>query len=553
MNEKDRIIELVRQNVISLEEALVLLEAVAKSEDKEDPQVALKSKSIRHISQKDAHKKSDQIDKFVDTILETGSQVTQKVSDYVKQSLADRDNSKHRNFYADEFKADQTAEEARWQEANSDHLENVETVEIDQQERDQEIARISKEIEEKKEKQLINQQRLRELEIFAELDDLTEEMQSQQTSLLTEKESLQADLEDLSATLADLYQEKAQAMNTERQVFSEENKEYLKNKADDISRFTAQLADDAIRGGKQVTQGLGQQFKEIMKNFDRKDINLSFEVPWIKTQEIQHSFEFAGEAIKNIHFKLNNGSLKVEKSSSDKIMVAGDLRFHGNFDRYDADEFAKLSTIDAHGDSLIFQVNSPRLSADLTLSLPDQVYEKLQISLLNGEGQMEDIQAEEIDFQDKNGNLLLKRLKAPFVNVMNLNGDILLEEMASQDIVAKTLSGDIRIKGSIENLNASTSAGDIYISKRDKQASHIQANTTSGDIKISQPADLNLQIKAASTTGNIYRRLSGIDTFENSESSAKTEFQRQIENQEHVVTIDAKVVSGDIFLKDVEG
>ncbi|UPQ86269.1 DUF4097 family beta strand repeat-containing protein [Ignavigranum ruoffiae] len=543
MNEKERIMELVRQNVITLEEALTLLEAVGNS-DAQNP--SLKEDPLHKPLNK--HSRNDQIDKFVDNVLETGSQVGHKVADYLKKSLTE-DQAKDTdqpNYYAEEFKEDQAAEEARWRQAEPTMKE------ADHQALDQEIAELLAQVDAKKEKQLINQQRLRELEIFEELDDLTEEMQVQKSDLLSEKEALEEDIKNLSDSLGQLYAQKAQTMNESSQPFSEQNREYLKAKADDFSRFTARLADDAIRSGKQVSQGLGQQFKEIFKNFDRKDINLSFEVPWIKSQTLQHRFEFAGEDLKNIQFKLNNGSLKVEKAPSDKVIVAGELRFHGNFEKYDAEEFANHSTIDAHEDCLIFQVNSPRLSADLTLSLPEKDYNQVQISLFNGDGQIEDIQAKEIDIQNKNGDLDLARLTASLVNVMNLNGDIKLTDMDSQDIVAKTLSGDIRLTGNAENLNFSTSAGSIFISKKDATTSQIQAQTTSGDIKISQPAQVNLQVIAASTTGAVHQRLTSVDTVQSTGSHTRQEIQRQLDSQDQLVTIDAKVISGDIYLKDAE-
>ena len=563
MNEKERIIDLVRQNVITMEEALTLLEAAGNKEDSQVIEDTLNDKEKNSQGTSDSENSDnkkvnfnqDKIGKILGNIIETGSNVTNKVADYLKKTLDEnpkKADEESKDFYSEEYKNAQTLEKERFyqdnQAAQSMLEEEIRTIDAD-------LLEMKDKMQANDEQLVINQQRLRELEIFAELDDLTEEMQIQ-------KDHLQQDIARLEEEKVSLEEQKNQLQDRKGQLIGnqvtesvEESKEFIKNKAEDIGKVTAKIADEALREGKKVSKEIGKHLKDVLKNFDMKDVNLSFEVPWIKTYSMEHQFEFFGDTIDSLDFKLNNGSLTFETGASDKILIDGALRFHGNFDRFDVATFQELSTISDDQDTLCFHVLSPRLSADLKVILPDKLYKKVSVKLMNGDGLLRGIEAKELEIHNKNGKVSLEAIKSDFIDIMNLSGDITLSELNSQDTVIKTLSGDIRIIGAVHNLNAETTSGNIVITKQDLDDSHIQAKTMSGDIKISQNKDLNLNIHAVTNSGTILHRLEQIDSLPVDANQSKQEFHRHLGDHKATVNIDAKVVSGHIWLKDskVEG
>lgn len=548
MNEKERIIELVRQNVISMEEALTLLEASAKKEVETKPGNEDIEKRIDHQDKK-LNLDSEKIDQIFENILETGANVSQKVADYIKKGLEDSESEK-KDYFAEEYQEASQKEEERFFTDNHPAQDLLsETI----QDLDEEMADLKEEKEELLEDLVIHKQRLRELEIFAELDDLTDEMKKQESELKVTLSQLEEQVKDLDQELADLHQEKQEALAKLNHKHMDDSKEYIKSKAEDLSKVTSKFADDALKEGKKVTKELGKQLKDIFKNFDMKDVNLSFEVPWIKTYSMDHTFEFEAKDLANIDLKLNNGSVSFEVADTDKVLVEADLRFHGNFENYSLEQFEEMSTISLEGSDLLFHVTSPRLSADLEVKLPARVYNKIKLNLMNGDGSLQGVEVKQLEISNKNGDIHLSEVEGDFINILNFTGDIQMEAMKVLDIVAKTITGDIRLQGNLANLTAETTTGDIFITKKDMQESHIQARATTGDIKISQPKEMNLTIYAATTTGEIYQRLIDVNQADYHKSANKQTLQRLASDQAQSVTIDARLVTGNIWLKDGEG
>ena len=142
MTEKERIIELVKNNVISMDEALQLLEAAAKN----DHQAQVTSNEFIEEyknAQKDIEEKVE------------ASQLTQTPATDVQEEQA-------------------------------------------QQVIQEKFEQASEELAKKQEALVIAEQRLREIEIFAELDDLTEDMKTQQANLMAKIDHLEAEIEELS-------------------------------------------------------------------------------------------------------------------------------------------------------------------------------------------------------------------------------------------------------------------------------------------------------------------------------------------------------------------
>lgn len=547
MNEKERIIELVRQNVISMEEALTLLEASGKKENQSTPANEEIQKNV-DIHDKKLNIDTEKIDQIFENILETGANVSQKVAVYIKKGLENSETD-NKEYFADEYQEASQQEAERFIKDNQTGqellIENIKDL-------DDKILELGKKKENLSEDLVIHQQRLRELEIFAELDDLTDEMKSQEAKLQVDLSQLEMQVKDLDLQLENLQEEKQAAMGKLNYKNLDESKEYFKNKAEDLGKVTSKFADDALREGKKVTKELGKQLKDIFKNFDMKDVNLSFEVPWIKTYSMDHTFEFEGDQLENIDLKLNNGSVSFEAGETDKLKMEAELRFHGNFETYTFEQFEELSTISQDGSNLLFHVTSPRLSADLKVIVPDKNYQAIKLNLMNGDASLKNLEVKTLDISNKNGDIHLSEIEGKFMNIMNFTGDIRMQDIEVQDIVAKTITGDIRLKGELSNLTAETTSGDIYITKTDLQESHIQAKATSGDIKISQPKEMNLNIYAATTSGDINQRLMDINQTDNLKTANKQSLQRVISDQAKTVTIDARLVTGDIWLKDGE-
>lgn len=525
MNDKERIIELVRQNVITMDEALTLLEAAANESNGIETE--------KTVANNHQIKKDPELEAFLGNVYEKGKAVTEKLTQYLRESSDKDPVDKYSKEYQDAF----------------DEITTPTVEEIDNETQINVLQTQLKSLKESKkpidEQMIIVNQRLRELEIFEELDDLTEEMLEQRAELTEEKEELSIELDQIVKQINQLELEiqhlRPKTESSNKRIFNPEISE-------EMSQKTVKFADEAVKEGVKLSKVIGKQAKEFIKNFDMKNINI--EVPWIKTYQIDHTFEYSIEDLNEIDLKINNGSATIESYDGSKVMIEGNLRFHGQFEDYSVQNFEDLSTISTENQRLIFHVLSPRLSMDAKVKIPNRHYHKLSVNLMNGNGQLMNLQSDEIQVINKNGQLKFNQVDSNFLNIQNVSGDILVQESRIRDLVAKTLSGNIRYQDQVESFNGETVSGDIIVSKTDETDSQIKVKTVSGDIKISQPSTMNLQVEASTNSGSILKKLSNLDTENISDSNKKITLGRNNEGNSHQMEIQAKVISGDVLLKD---
>lgn len=525
MNDKERIIELVRQNVITMDEALTLLEAAANEANEiENKMTSTDSNQTQN---------DQELEAFIGNVYEKGKAVTEKLTQYLRQSSDKDPVDKYSKQYEDAY--DQMSTPIIEETDNEIQINIMQT----------QLKSLKESKKPLDEQMVILNQRLRELEIFEELEDLTEDMLEQRAELIEEKEELSIELDQIIKQINQLELEiqhlKPKTESFNKRIFNPEISE-------EMSQKTVKFADEAVREGVKLSKVIGKQAKEFIKNFDMKNINI--EVPWIKTYQIDHTFEYSIEDLNEIDLKINNGSATIESYDGSKIMIEGNLRFHGQFEDYSVHNFEELSTISTENQRLIFHIQSPRLSIDVKVKIPNQHYHKLSMYLMNGNGQLTNLQSDEIQVINKNGQLKFSKVDSDFLNIQNISGDILVQESKIRDLVAKTLSGNIRYQEQVESFNGETVSGDIIVSKTDDIDSQIKVKTVSGDIKISQPSTMNLQVEASTNSGSILKKLNNLDTENTSDNNKKLTLSRNNEGNSHQMEIQAKVISGDVLLKD---
>lgn len=545
MNEKDRILNLVKQGVLSMEEALTLLEASASTSDipiKETPE---EIKSSRDEQKESSIPGKESFEDIADKLVATGKNLGNKLSKLVQEKRDQHDNSAQEVDFSEAYLQDQAEEQERFFKENKepDPVENGILEDVQKEFMEKQAL-----LHEKTQAHMIAQQRLRELEIFQEIDDLSEDMQKQQSQFQEEISTLELEIQEITDALAQLDAQKAQ-LGVKPDTFSSE---HLKEKAGEFTKSTLDFADEALKEGQRFSKDVFSQVKGLVKNFNMKDVNLSFEVPWVKTHNIDHVFEYDGQAIQEMEFKLLNGSLEIYPHDSDTVEIESELRFHGNFEQCTVEEFETLSTISNEAGKFIFHVTSPRLSMDATVYVPEKYYENLKVQLTNGDLIIEGITAKEMTLNNKNGEVEIEEIDADLVEISNMNGDILMLDVSIPEIMSKNIAGNIRLTGEIQTVNIETVSGDILITKDNETSSNIQAKTISGDVKISQPHAMSLKIDGQSKSGQIYQRLQGEISKElRGDQNAGTIF-RDYGPDAQLLDANIRVVSGDIWLKDHE-
>lgn len=631
MNEKERIIELVRQNIITMDEALRLLEAGQTSsptpETETSQETEKKTDTRDKTNAKESQTKVDygkQFSSILSEVVDQSLTVARNVTDYVskvtnetKTTEAGQKTEAGETDYSQEYRQAQTEVEEAVRQNASDVVKTAERLQAlknqvaDKQERIREIQiemevpglddlryeALEKELEDaeleieaielelelledetldeeervakvaeksgklsakidvlndalhKKEEALtIAKQRLREIEIFAELDELTEEMAEQQSRLEVKVGEIEAKLDSIKSELTETKQEQEDLYASQINRYKDQVKHFVDSASEKVTEAASQIGSDALKEGKSFGKLMGGQFKDLMSNFNMKEVNLSVNVPWVKTQVITHTFTYPASDLTLLDFKVSNGSLEFVGHNDDSIVIESELRFHGNHPSVSVEHFMELSTISHTPEQLIFHVNHAKISLDGVVKLPKHLYNELKVVAVNGDLKFKHLNVKDLLVENKNGDIDLKDATAQLLELDLLNGDVEIKESDIADISLKNLNGDFRIAGNVGNIISNTVNTDYFITKRNTTPSKIKIKGVNGDVKISLPSQLNLEADCRVSFGDIHHRLSNVTDIV--KSKAHTEMQRSLNSNTEQVDIDVSLTTGDVFLKD---
>ena len=132
-------------------------------------------------------------------------------------------------------------------------------------------------------------------------------------------------------------------------------------------------------------------------------------------------------------------------------------------------------------------------SAELTIYLPEKIYEEVTVSTSNGSIEANTIKGDTISFESDNGS-------------------VFLEDISGNDVYAETNNGKISLKNIKGTLEADSDNGAIFLETKNLDQ-HISLSTDNGSIEVKTE---NKPTNATITASN---DLGGIDIFGSSDTS----------------------------------
>ncbi|MDO4432736.1 MAG: DUF4097 family beta strand repeat-containing protein [Aerococcaceae bacterium] len=451
MNEKERIIELVRQNVMTMDEALRLLEAAGMNETLEEAATT-----------------------------DEPELVEENTNENVKIQLDDL---------------------------------------LHAQKQKQEALTIAK-------------QRLRELAIFAELDELTDEMRTQQAHLETRMAELEQELADVEADIALAKQQQSAANKAQAEHYKEEFKQ-----------AASQFSEQAVQGGRK----LGSMIKNFVENIDFKDISTKVK-SWTHAQKMTHTFVFDNPEVAIIDMNWVNGDLTVRAHDEAALKLACEFEFRGIEETVTAERLAEYVTAQVYEQTFQFKAGIGTV-ATMTLYVPQRLFEKVQFTTVSGDVTLSTLQAKELHITNKTGDLEMQQVTADLLTLEILSGDVELNNNHCENIVAKLVNGDVRMTGAVANVTLDSMNSDVYITKQDTTNANLRIKLATGDIKIALPEKTNLRAECHAGFGEVRQRLAYLQASPETIGKHMT-VERHTDANAGLITLHAQSKTGDIYLKD---
>lgn len=291
-------------------------------------------------------------------------------------------------------------------------------------------------------------------------------------------------------------------MNDEKQMILEmlkEGKITVEEASDLIDAIGAKKSRNSNDFVSKLSQSIDSVIKkttETIGNFDLDNIDINqFN---IRGEKNTHKEMRIDDEINSINIDIPNGKVLVERASDSAITINQDIWSKKA-------ELLDYLEIDINGDSLDIGINDSYHNFDATsiinLSLGKNLYDNLDIDLVNGSIEIEDVDfantninsvntkvnvinsSGNIDINNTNGKIDLKNTNGN-LSIDNVNGSIILSNISGERVDINAVSGNIRVDGlDIKDYKADTHSGNIRIYNI-KNSNDIKLNSGFGNITI---------------------------------------------------------------------
>ncbi|MCC5889676.1 MAG: daptomycin-sensing surface protein LiaX [Alkalibacterium sp.] len=565
MNERDRILELMKKGVISTEEGLDLLESIANKEDRKQNEAEFDSS----FEQADEEEQAEQTAERSAEQKEAEEALAELVAEINQYSV-------ELDEIDEELELKNNQLNSKKEELSQVQARSHQALEAEKQEIVEKIKAIQKEL------QLIKQ--LDDVDTTDEIVMLREEINTldkqllnvekkeqdvnpeEETELQAEVENLERDVKQLSDKKVELSKQlnrskmkqwtlKAKQATTQFELPEDWKKDAeeeltkagqrLEAAGKDWSKRLKKSLDEAAESD--VTKTVKSNLENALGHFDWKDLNLK--LPVLSSKEFKREWRFEDSTASILDFKLASGKITLKAGKDDTVIIKASGKLYGKMDEETPEEsFDVRSTVAIDEDKLTCHIPNKRIHAELEVTLPERTYDYISLTLLNGKVSVSDCNAKDVFVKSTNGSLTFEKLKATMLEAKGSNGTISIEESELKDLLAGSVNGTVAFSGSVESADVSTTNGDIKLTFKDDKVIRINANTVNGNVKMALPKEKAMEGKAKTTFGKVKSRLSGIEPIESTEQSS----QIKRVTGEKPIDFFAGTTTGNILLKDVD-
>lgn len=517
MKERERILELVKQGILSTEEALDLLENIAKKETRES------------------------VDKDYSQ------------ADYAEKSMPSEDEEPAN--IDEEADSDDVDDETKAEKEQRAHLEDeMEKLSNEASAFSVKVDRLTLQLEDKKKELRIQEEKLLHLQNMEDLDSLVEDKTAEMAALEEQIRSLQEQVdtiqEERQEALKNLQSVKRKQWTVQAKKLTEKldvPDEWKESATDALN----QVGKSVSRVGSEVSKTLKQTFDSMSENFDWTDMNVK--VPSLASSKFTHEFVYPNSTASILDFKLANGNVVIERTDSPDIKIEAQVKIYGKLEGQTPFEaFEERSSISENDEQLKFHVPNKRIRCNLVVHLPEREYDYAAIHLLNGGVSMEDYNGKDIYVKNTNGNLQFHHVKAVMLETKGTNGTVTVKDSTVRDVLIHTINGDIVARGDFDNSGVSTINGSIRITLTGQKATRLDATSVNGMVKIAIPAAMDVEGDVHTNFGKVFSRLNEEEIL--SEKKDKTNRSRRFRRvrEGSPLKLTASTTAGNILMKDTD-
>lgn len=493
MNNRERILELVSQGVLSVEEGLDLLENLSKQEAKK---------------------------------------------------------TEAKDFTSDEVEAKESTVETKAKEEPTKTAEETENIEDDLENLANQINQYSVGID------ILNKElsdlKAERSQIEVELSETEDPKQQKYLHNRMEQldENIQKVTADKNERMKDMHSLKMKRWTNKAKQFSENielPKEWREGASETLDK-ASEIFDSGTRTLGNFLQETARKTKDTLENIDWQD--LKKELAGKVETSFEHEWLFENTTASILDIKNANGTIKFKPSINENMKISADIKIYGKVDEatpLDAFEARTVLTMDE--DQFTFHIPSKNIKADLVIYLPQRNYDYIHLNTFRGDIELNELLASDMYVKVTSGDVVFNQLEASMLEVEITNGDLQLKDVFLRDLLVNAMNGDIRVIGEVESLDTRAVNGDVLLTLNGDDLIQVRASSVQGDVKVSLPEELSLEIEAKTAFGKIESRLNGTEQSQVTTSRNQLHVFNRI-GETALCRVKLQTTNGNILLKD---
>ena len=491
MNEKERILDLVKKGVISSQEAISLLEELGKNQGE--------ASKVSEQEKKDASTYQKEDEKRFDTVLDSLASVVTNFS----------------SEWDEEFETlNQVTQQVKQKEERIEELHSAKVLDKLTVEQEMELQRLTE-----------------ELEVLC----------SQQRSLEEEKKAAQDEMKRLKKEEFDEKLKKAK-QKIEETDWQQTTSDSLSQLGGIIGRFAGQFAKAAAETARNVSATI------------KDHPSFSTMSPFFYQTSHSYAFEEEFGEIGIIEIKVANGDIKMKTAPQSTVTIEGEFRLNEEFETQEEIEqyINERLNVSLENDTFKFFIPSKKVYADVTFVFPEKEYDYVSVKGLNSGIRMKDFTGKDFYAESQNGEISVKNVSGTMLELTSKNGTIKQLDGQFKDTILDGTNGNIIFDAEAESATLKTVNGSIKVKKVVPNAKQVMAKTVNGSVQLDVPESLELEATLSTSLGKLHYDDAQYEVIKHEKTVTSHSVVLRRQKETVPVRITGKTTTGSVTLNPVQ-
>ena len=491
MNEKERILDLVKKGVISSQEAISLLEELGKNQGE--------ASKVSEQEKKDASAYQKEDEKRFDTVLDSLASVVTNFS----------------SEWDEEFETlNQVTQQVKQKEERIEELHSAKVLDKLTVEQEMELQRLTEELE---------------------------VLRSQQRSLEEEKKAAQEDMKRLKKEELDEKLKKAK-QKIEETDWQQTTSDSLSQLGGIIGRFAGQFAKAAAETARNVSVTI------------KDHPSFSTMSPFFYKTSHSYAFEEEFGDIGVIEIKVANGDIKMKTAPQSTVTIEGEFRLNEEFETQEEMEnyINERLNVSLENDTFKFFIPSKKVYADVTFVFPEKEYDYVSVKGLNSGIRMKDFTGKDFYAESQNGEISVKNMSGTMLELTSKNGTIKQLDGQFKDSILDGTNGNIIFDAETESATLKTVNGSIKVKKVAPNTKQVMAKTVNGSVQLDVPESLEVEASLSTSLGKLHYDDAQYEVIKHEKTVTSHSVVLRRQKEVVPVRITGKTTTGSVTLNSVQ-